>query len=285
LPCRPGGGVWHIFPKWYKLLWIGSQWEVKKLKPGIAALFDRISAARYCAALTGAGISTLSGIPDFRGKGGFYAALADSAPGAGDPEQIFGLACFERDPSVFYRAAGALVYGVDEKEPSVVHRTLAELESRGFLRAVITQNIDMLHQRAGSRRVIELHGSPRTHYCLRCAAVRLGFAEAAALVKAGALPRCPRCGRVLKPAITFFGESLPLEARRDAEGEAQKADLLLVLGTSLRVFPAADLPRTVLRRGGSLVIVNDMPTPLDDRAEMRFGDLGAAFEGLGELLR
>jgi NAD-dependent deacetylase len=112
----------------------------------------------------------------------------------------------------------------------------------------------------------------------------MGFEEAAALVKAGELPRCPQCGRVLKPAITFFGESLPLEARREAEAEAQQADLMLILGTSLRVFPAADLPRTTLRRGGELVIVNNMATPLDDRAVLHFDDLADLFNGLRGLL-
>jgi NAD-dependent deacetylase len=149
---------------------------------------------------------------------------------------------------------------------------------------VITQNIDMLHQKAQSRWVIELHGSPRVHYCLRCAGIRVGYAEAAAAVKAGGMPRCPRCGRVLKPAITFYGESLPLEARREAEGEAQDADLMLILGTSLTVMPAATIPRTTLRRGGALVIVNDMATPLDEDAAMRFGDLEEVSGGLGELL-
>jgi NAD-dependent deacetylase len=96
------------------------------------------------------------------------------------------------------------------------------------------------------------------------------------------MPRCPCCNRVLKPAITFFGEPLPLEARREAEAEAQDADLMLILGTSLQVFPAADIPRTTLRWGGKLVIVNDMPTPLDGSATLRFSDLREVFEGLGE---
>jgi NAD-dependent deacetylase len=154
---------------------------------------------------------------------------------------------------------------------------LAELERRSFLKSVITQNIDMLHQKAGSKKVIEVHGSPRMHYCLRCAGIRVGYAEAAALVTAGDMPRCPKCGRVLKPAITFYGESLPLDARREAEGEAQDADLMLILGSSLTVLPAAAIPRTTLQRGGKLVIVNDMKTPLDDDATMRFWDLEEVF--------
>jgi NAD-dependent deacetylase len=246
-------------------------------------LFNRITRARYCIALTGAGVSTLSGIPDFRGEGGFYrdGGVPGRMPGA---ERIFDLQCFEEDPSIFYTYAGSLVYTMGEKEPSLVHTLLAELERRGFLKAVITQNIDSLHQRGGSRRVIEIHGSPRRHYCLHCGGIHMGFEEAAALVKAGKLPRCPQCGRVLKPAITFFGESLPLDARRDAEAAAQDADLMLILGTSLTVFPAAELPRTTLRRGGELVIVNNMATPLDDRAVLRFDDLAEVFSTMGELL-
>jgi NAD-dependent deacetylase len=252
----------------------------------ITLLFDRIRAARHCVALTGAGVSTLSGLRDFRGEQGLYREgdSGDSAPFGAAAEEMFAINRFEEDPSFFYQTAGSFIYTVDEKEPSIVHTTLADLENRGWLRALITQNIDLLHQRGGSRRVIEIHGSPRVHYCLRCAGVRMGFAEAAALVKAGELPRCPHCGRVLKPAITFFGESLPMDARRDAEAEAAAADLMLVLGTSLTVFPAAELPRTVLRRGGQLVIVNATKTPLDDRASLRFDDLRTVFEALKNLI-
>jgi NAD-dependent deacetylase len=267
------------------------------MNSNIARLFSLITEARRCVALTGAGISVASGIPGFRGREGLYTAglpgefldrypeeaLALYLSGLG-AEKVFDIDEFEKDPSCFYANAGPMVYTVDEKEPSATHKTLAELERRGLLKAVITQNIDMLHQKALSRRVIELHGSPRMHYCLRCAGIRVGYAEAAAAFKAGAMPRCPRCGRVLKPAITFYGESLPLEARREAEGEAQDADLMLILGTSLRVMPAAALPRTTLRSGGALVIVNDMKTPLDGDAALRFWDLEEVFAGLGELL-
>jgi NAD-dependent deacetylase len=267
------------------------------MNSAIDRLFSLILNARRCVALTGAGISVASGLPDFRGRKGLLTAglprefldhypeevLALYLSGLG-AEKVFDIDEFEKDPSLFYTNAGPMVYRVDEKEPSITHQTLAELERRGLLKAVITQNIDMLHQKARSRRVIELHGSPRAHYCLRCAGIRVGYAEAAGAVRSGAMPRCPRCGRVLKPAITFYGESLPLEARREAEGEAQDADLMLILGTSLTVMPAAAIPRTTLRSGGALVIVNDMKTPLDDDAAMRFWDLEEVFAELGELL-
>ena len=239
-------------------------------------LFDKISGASYCTALTGAGGSNLSGIRDFRGKNGIYNDM--------DAEKIFDIEYFEKDPSFYYKASASFIYNIDEKKPSVVHLVLAELERRGFLKALITQNIDLLHEKAGSRHVIEIHGSPKIHYCFRCAGVRMPFEEAAAIVKAGKLPLCPNCGRVLKPAITFFGEALPIDALREATDEAQNSDLMLVLGTSLTVFPAASMPQYTLRKGGEIVIVNDMSTPLDNMAVFRFEDLGAVFDELQKIM-
>jgi len=242
----------------------------------IAELFDRIQKAEHLVAMTGAGVSTLSGIRDFRGKNGLYNDM--------DAEKIFDINYFERDPSLYYTKAGSFIYNLDEKEASVVHTVLGDLEKRGLLKAVITQNIDLLHQKGGSKKVIEVHGSPGTHYCLRCAGVRMNFEEAAAIVRSGAMPLCPKCGRVLKPAITFFGESLPAQALREASEESQRADLMLVLGTSLTVYPAASLPEYTLRSGGDIVIVNNMPTPLDSHALMRFDELEPVFEALRSLL-
>ena len=245
-------------------------------EPAIRKLFERITRAGYCTAFTGAGVSTLSGIRDFRGKNGLYNDL--------DAEKIFDIGYFEKDPAFYYRASASLIYGIDEKQASVVHCVLAELERRGFLKAIITQNIDLLHEKAGSAHVIELHGSPKIHYCLRCAGVRMPFEEAAAIVKSGEFPRCPKCGRILKPAITFFGESLPMDALREAADEAQKSDLMLVLGTSLTVYPAASMPQHTLRHGGEIVIVNNMPTPMDNQAALHFDDLGEVFDSLKKLL-
>jgi len=239
-------------------------------------LFEKIKRSKHCTALTGAGVSTLSGIRDFRGKNGLYNEV--------DAEKIFDINYFEEDPSFYYKASQELIYNIDEKSPSIVHNVLAELEKRGLLKALITQNIDLLHTKAGSAKVIEIHGSPKTHYCLRCAGVRMSFDEVAAVVRSGELPKCPKCGRVLKPAITFFGESLPIDALREATEEAQKSDLMLVLGTSLTVYPAASMPQYTLSRGGEIVIVNNMPTPLDSRAVMRFDDLGEVFSALNSLL-
>jgi len=250
---------------------------VANVSGDIKSLFEKITAARHLTALTGAGVSTLSGIRDFRGKDGLYNDM--------DAEKIFDISYFEKDPSFYYKAAASLIYNIDEKEPSVVHLVLADLERRGFLKALVTQNIDLLHMKAGSNRVIEIHGSPGIHYCLRCPGIRMPFEEAAALARSGELPKCPKCGRVLKPAITFFGEMLPAEALREAMDESQKSDLMLVLGTSLTVHPAASMPQYTLRNGGEVVIVNNMPTPLDSFASLRFDDLRDVFEGLGILLK
>jgi len=239
-------------------------------------LLNLIRDAEYCVALTGAGVSTLSGIRDFRGKNGLYNEM--------DAEKLFDIEYFYRDPAFYYKHAGSFIYNIDEKKPSVVHTVLGKLEQRGFLKALITQNIDLLHQKGGSANVIEIHGSPRVHYCLRCPGIRMDFNEAAALVHAGELPKCPKCGKVLKPAITFFGESLPVDALREAISESQKADLMLVLGTSLTVQPAASMPDYTLRSGGQIVIVNNMPTHLDRRAVMHFDELELVFNSLDRCL-
>jgi NAD-dependent deacetylase len=261
----------------------------------IAKLIDMIHSARYCAAFTGAGVSVPSGLPCFREPRdrtsipektaaeleamirGFFGPSADPSW-----EELFSIESFERDPALFYEKSGPLIY--HDKKPSVVHRVLAQMERSGLLKAVITQNIDRLHRAAGSRRVIELHGSPDIHYCLRCPGIRVSYEEAAGEVRQSTMPLCPVCGRPLKPAITLYGEPLPLEARRLAETEAQAADLLLILGTSLKVFPAADIPRATLRRGGRIVIVNRDDTILDDDAALRFRDLEETFTTLAALL-
>ncbi|GBU29020.1 NAD-dependent deacetylase [Treponema sp. R8-4-B8] len=238
----------------------------------VKELYTMIKEAKHLVALTGAGVSTLSGIRDFRGKNGLYNDM--------DAEKIYDISYFEKDPSFYYKMSGSFIYNLDEKEASIVHIVLGELEKRGYLKALITQNIDLLHQKGGSKNVIEIHGSPSIHYCMRCSGVRVSYEEVAAIVHKGELPKCPKCGRVLKPAITFFGESLPADALRKATAESQKADLMLVLGTSLTVFPAAGMPQYTLRCGGEIVIVNNMPTSLDGRALLHFDDLGSVFEEL-----
>lgn len=235
-------------------------------------LIEAVRNAKCVAAMTGAGVSTLCGIPDFRGPQGLY-----KNP---DAERIFDIDWFDRDPSVYYRGCRELVYGLGEFRPGPVHVALKRLEDAGKLDGVITQNIDMLHQKAGSTRVYEVHGSPVMHHCRSCGAGKT-FDEVMSMVAANGgaeklgspyVPRCA-CGGAFKPDITFFGEALPEEAFTNAQSLAIRAEVMLVLGTSLTVFPAAGLPRLTLQRGGKVFIVNAQPTPLDDFAAARYPDL------------
>ena len=193
-------------------------------------LAKMIENAGSTAVFTGAGVSTLCGIPDFRGPQGIYRHL--------DADRIFGLEQFRADPSFYYRHAKDFIYTFQDRRPGVVHDVCADLEKRGLLQGVITQNIDMLHQRAGSRNVIELHGSPATHSCLRCG-WQTAFDQVAPVVQNGNLPTCDACGGVVKPDVTFFGEMLPDGALEEAFALAMSVDLLLVLGSSLVVQPTA----------------------------------------------
>ncbi|MEZ4386795.1 MAG: Sir2 family NAD-dependent protein deacetylase [Candidatus Krumholzibacteriia bacterium] len=231
-------------------------------------LIALLKESRRLVVFSGAGVSTLSGLPDFRGEHGVSKEL--------DGDLVFDLAVFHRDPRIFYSGAADLVYGLADHEPSLVHRECARLEATGKLMGVITQNIDMLHQRAGSERVVELHGSPAVHACLACGRPH-DYAWAAAWVRRGEVPRCESCGGVVKPAITFFGEMLPPGALETAAAWAADADLVLVLGSSLVVQPAASLPLVTLRAGGRLAIVNREPTPLDHLAAARHHDLQEVF--------
>lgn len=233
--------------------------------------YDLIDRAEYLVAFTGAGVSTLSGIRDFRGKNGVYKEF--------DVETIFALDYFLQDPAYYYRNSKDFIYNLDTRQPSLVHNTLARLEQAGQLKAVITQNIDLLHQKAGSQRVLEVHGSPTVHRCLACDRT-WSFDQVAAMVQRGEVPWCDSCGGTVKPDITFFGEALPRGVLEEAAAEAARADVMLVCGSSLVVQPAASLPMTTVDHGGKLIIVNDMPTPLDDLATCRHDDLETFFEGL-----
>lgn len=236
-----------------------------------------IKQAKYLVAFTGAGISVLSGIRDFRGKNGLYTSNIPNA------ERMFDLSVFIKDPAVYYSSAKDFIYGLEEKQPSVVHRVLAELENKGILKSIITQNIDLLHQKAGSGKVLEIHGSPQTHYCMNCGK-EIHFGDILPEAKQGKVPKCA-CGGVFKPRITFFGEALPFEALMKAQEESAKADALLVLGSSLMVYPAAGLPELTLARGGKIAIVNNQPTHLDRNADLRFTDLEETFNYLEKKLK
>lgn len=235
-----------------------------------------INNAAYGVAFTGAGISTLAGIRDFRGKNGIY--RSDDM----DADKIFSYSYFRRHPEYFYTHARNFIYNLDAKTPALVHTELARLEKIGKIKAVITQNIDMLHQKAGSKNVIEVHGSPSCHHCLQCGR-QYTFTEVIAMLNTVTVPYCS-CGGLIKPDIVFFEEQLDENAIRRAVAEASKADLLLVLGSTLVVQPAASLPLYTHRNGGKIVIVNDAPTPLDYLAEARYPDLELVFNATANIV-
>jgi NAD-dependent deacetylase len=219
-----------------------------------------------CVVLTGAGISTESGIPDFRSPTGIWAQY--------DPMEYATIDAFRRDPEKVWEFYGLRLDMVVRAEPNAGHLALAELERRGLVQAVITQNIDGLHQRAGSVNVIEVHGSIRTAECLSCG-------ETALLDHAA--PRCPTCGAQMKPGVVMFGELLPEAEMEQATELARQARLLLVVGSTLEVYPVAGLPQETLAAGGALAIVNRGPTPYDEVAEVRID--GGAGEVLSTLRR
>jgi NAD-dependent deacetylase len=224
-------------------------------------LADLIRAEQPCVALTGAGVSTESGIPDFRSPTGLWAEF--------DPREYGSIDAFRADPEKVWRFYAPRYSMLTGAEPNAAHRALAELERRGLVRAVVTQNIDLLHERAGSRDVVEVHGSIRTSTCPRCGQ-RYLLAEVLELLAAGdGAPRCDDDGTVMKPDVVFFGELLPAAAIDRATELAREARLLLVVGSALEVFPVAGLPLETLRAGGKLAIVNLGPTDYDGRADLR----------------
>ncbi len=233
----------------------------------VQRLAELLKRRRPCVVLTGAGISTESGIPDFRSADGIWAQY--------DPAEVAHIDALRRDPARVWEFYALRLSRLAEAEPNDGHRALAELEERGFVRAVVTQNIDGLHQRAGSREVVEVHGSAREAECIHCG-VRVPMEDAVASLP---LPPCPECGEILKPGVVMFGELLSARAIERAQELAADAGLLLVVGSSLEVHPVAALPGETLAGGGALAIVNRGGTPWDSRADLVI-DAGA-----GETLR
>ena len=260
-PATYGGGRF-----WYNFRMQSAENTMERL---VAA----VRGASRVGCLTGAGVSTLCGIPDFRGPQGLYRQP--------DAERIFDIDWFDRDPSVYYRGCADLVYGLGRFQPGPVHLALKHLEDFGVLKGIATQNIDMLHQKAGSSHVYEVHGSPIRHHCRRCGDGK-SFDEILRMLAdlkarspddpSAQVPRCA-CGGAYKPDITFFGEALPEAAFASAQKLAAQSDVFLVLGTSLTVFPAASLPRIALQAGAQVFIVNAQNTSLDDYAAGVLRDL------------
>jgi NAD-dependent deacetylase len=219
-----------------------------------------LAAADYAVVLTGAGISTESGIPDFRSAGGLWEEH--------DPMEVASMPTFLTEPERFWRFHRPRIEMLSGVEPNPAHRAVAELERRGIVRAVITQNIDRLHAKAGSD-PIEVHGSLDRGVCLRCD-VRVSLDELVARADAAddGVPRCG-CGFQMKSGVILFGEPLPADAIEAAYAHAERADLMLVIGSSLLVAPVSGLPGVVLDRGGTLAILTESETPYDDAAHVR----------------
>ncbi len=216
--------------------------------------------ARYAVALTGAGISTPSGIPDFRSPSSGLWTKAN-------PMLVASILAFRLRPQAFYNWVRPLASLLLEAQPNSAHRALAELEEMGLLKVIITQNIDDLHQKAGSKRVLELHGHLREATCIRCHKVVPAQGLIKQFVADGQVPRC-QCGGVVKPNIVLFGEQLPLNVLTEAQNEARKSDLMLVAGSSLEVTPASDIPFIVRRKGARIIIVNYQHTSMDRHAHV-----------------
>lgn len=234
-----------------------------------------IRAARRGVVFTGAGISQESGIPTYRGAGGIYQTV--------DPMKVSNISFFRRDPALYWthaRARGALALAA---RPNSAHVAVVEMERQGHVVAVITQNTDGLHLDAGSSRVIELHGTGRQVECLDCG-TREPRSHVQARLDVEFPPRCLECASIyIKPAAVFFGEAMPARAVADAFELAQASDLMLVVGSTLQVYPAADVPLQAAQAGAPMVIVNLEPTPLDRLALVVIR--GKAGEVLPELSR
>lgn len=230
----------------------------------VVRLAELLRQAGTAVALTGAGVSVPSGVPDFRSPGtGLWAGV--------DPMEVAHIDAWRRDPDRFWRFYGERFASLGAVRPNPAHEALAELERRGPIEAVITQNVDRLHRRAGSQRVIEVHGSIEWSLCMSCGA-RVGLEEVLARIAArpGA-PECEACLTPLKPDVTLFGEMLDEAAIDEAHALASGADLMLCVGSSLAVFPVASLPEVTLSSGGRLAIVTQSETPYDAEAEVLLG--------------
>ncbi|MDY7076632.1 MAG: NAD-dependent deacylase [Chloroflexota bacterium] len=228
---------------------------------GIARAAALIRDAHYAIALTGAGSSTPSGIPDFRSPGsGMWERV--------DPMEVASIYTFRRDPNRFYSWIRPMVTTLLMAEPNPGHLALAKLETGRWLKAIITQNIDNLYQRAGACEVLELHGHMREATCISCYRAVPARELMDDFLASDQVPRCAVCGGVMKPNVVLFGEQLPIEVVNAAMAHIRQSDLMLIAGSSLEVMPASQLPLLVHGQAGRLIVVNLTPTRIDDIAEV-----------------
>jgi len=235
-----------------------------------------IKSKSYIVAFTGAGISVESGIPDFRSVGGLWEKY--------NPNEYAEFSAFLKTPEKFWTMHSELSDLVTSAEPNPAHLALATLEERGKLKTIITQNIDFLHQRAGNTRVLELHGSGETASCLSCGK-QFNRIDVEKIIETVIVPRCPTCNGLIKPNVVLFSEPLPSNVFEEAKQELLLADLLIVVGSSISVFPAATLPYITNQTGAPVIVVNDEPTPLDFLASVVIhGKAGEIFPQIIEAL-
>jgi NAD-dependent deacetylase len=250
--------------------------EAGVTREGVARL---VREAGTVVALSGAGISVPSGIPDFRSPG--TGLWADS-----NPMEVAHIDAWRRDPERFWSFYDQRFQTLDGKQPNGAHHALVELEERGVLDAVITQNIDGLHRAAGTRELVEVHGTIATSSCLECGwSAGLDEVRRRVIDAQDGVPRCGDCAAPLKPDVVLFGELLPVEAIERAQTLCATADVLLCIGTSLEVYPVSALPELTHASGGDVVIITKGPTSWDSRATFRLGgDVVEELDALVEAL-
>jgi NAD-dependent deacetylase len=240
----------------------------------VERLAELLGRSRRAVALTGAGVSVPSGIPDFRTpESGLWAKV--------DPMEVAHISVFEADPERFWSYYRPRFQALGDKRPNRAHEALAELERRGLIEGVITQNVDRLHRAAGSENVIEVHGSIETSSCTACG-TSFGLDAVEKIFDERGVAICPGCGGAVKPDVVFFGELLPEEEMARATELAEAADLMLCVGSSLAVHPVAGLPQLTLSHGGAIAIVTKGETPYDRDAELKLE--GEVDEELAALL-
>jgi NAD-dependent deacetylase len=247
------------------------------LAPQVERLAELIRQSRSTVALTGAGISVPSGIPDFRSPG---TGLWENV----DPMEVAHIEVFERDPKRFWTYYRPRFQTLADKRPNRAHEALAELERRGLIAGVVTQNIDRLHRVAGSREVVEVHGTIETSSCRTCA-TSFELEQVEGLFGDDGVAICSSCGGAVKPDVVLFGELLSESAMARAQEMAERAELMLCVGSSLAVYPVAGLPQLTLERGGKLAIVTKGETPYDGDAELKLeGEVDEELAALVEVL-
>jgi NAD-dependent deacetylase len=230
----------------------------------IESLAKDIRDAKNIVAFTGAGISAESGIPTYRGEDGLWTKY--------DPNKYASIGHFLQDPSYYWNFFKDVRYPILKKvRPNSAHRALFEFEKAGMLRTIITQNIDGLHQEAGSSSVVELHGTTRTISCMDCSK-KYTIGETFKKLAKQIPPLCSECSGILRPDVVFFGEMLDPQVLRDAYAKAESCDFLLAVGSSLVVYPAADIPVRAKQKGAKLAIINKDNTPLDTMADYVIND-------------